>query len=451
MDERLLREIQKSNPWWIKKKESLPPYKRTVFTTLVKYLETRHIIAIVGLRRVGKTTLMKQLIEHTQMTIQPENIFFFTFEEQWGKTEILEDILYYFLETKATTTRKLILLDEIQKVPGWEEILKRFYDRYPDIKFIVSGSASLRISQSIESLAGRIFDVYVTPLSFFEFIELNNVRLQTAAKTEIYETCSTLYQNNLFQKEKLIALFNEYLFKGGFPEIATETSEEVIHKYITNSVIERIILKDLPEEYAIKNIAGLRGILEYAAKETSKLFIYDTLASTLGLNKETVSNYIEYLKRAFLLHVFYNYTSGAEKQLRTSKKLHFVLPSVALSMESYDRNILHHPEIMGKYIESLLAVFLSYTYKNIWFWRTPQKDEVDIIIKDDHLLPIEVKYQTQIHTSDVKTIVKFCKKHNVQKGVIITKDVFDKHEFDGITVEIIPAWVFLLYVQIADK
>ncbi len=256
-----------------------------------------------------------------------------------------------------------------------------------------------------------------------------------------------LYQDNLYQKEKIVAFFNEYLFKGGFPEIARETNEQVIKKYILNSVIERIILKDLPEEYAIKNIPGLRGILEYAAKETSKLFTYDNLASTLGLNKETISNYLEYLKRAFLLCVLYNYTPGIVKQLRVSKKLHFILPSVALAMESYDRDVLQHPEIMGKYVESLVAVFLTYNSKNVWFWRTPQKDEVDIVMKQTQLVPIEVKYQTQIYDADAKTIVKFCKKYNLSKGILVTKDILGQREFDGIRIELIPAWVFLLQGQ----
>jgi len=444
MDERLLREIQKSNPWWFNKKESLPPYKRKVFSYLLKYLESKQIIAIVGLRRVGKTILMKQLIDSTQPSTNQENILFFTFEEKWGISDVLEDVLYYYLENIAKSKRKFIFLDEIQKVNGWEETLKRFYDRDSDIKFIVSGSASLQISKSIESLAGRIFDVYVPPLSFREFLELNDVTVNIKDTALTYHDYSLLYQNNLYQKEKLTALFSEYIFKGGFPELARETNDELIRKYITNSVIDRILIKDIPEEFSVKNIRALRGIVEYAARETSGLLVLDSLATTLGVNKETVSNYVEYLKKAFILHIIYNYTMSIGKQLRTSKKLHLTLPSIAIALESYDRDVLLHPEIIGKYIESLVAVFLIYRYKRIFFWRTPQKDEVDIIVEEKQPLPIEVKYKSQVSDADCKAVVKYCVKFDVKRGIVVTKDTLETRTFNGTMVELIPAWVILL-------
>ena len=444
MDDRLLRELQKSNPWWYDKKEPLPAYKRKIFPHLLKYLETKQILAIIGLRRVGKTILMKQLIEHKRSSITPSNILFFTFEEKWGTPETLEDILYYFLETIATPQRKLVFLDEIQKVHGWEETIKRFYDRYPDIKFVVSGSASLKITKSVESLAGRIFDAYLAPLSFREFLELNNVVMKKDDTNIEYLQYQTLYQNNLHQKEKLTTLFSEYLFKGGFPEIVKETDDAIIQKYIGNSVIDRILMRDIPEEFTVKNTLALRGIVEYASRETAGILVLDNLASILGINKETVSNYVEYLKQAFIIHTIYNYTPSIGKQLRTSKKIHLALPSIAFALESYNRDVLLHPEILGKYVESLVAVFLLYKYEKIFFWRTPQKDEVDIVIKEKQLTPIEVKYQNQITDTDCKTLVKFCKKYNVKKGFVVTKETFETRKFGDIIVELIPAWVFLL-------
>jgi hypothetical protein len=444
MEERLLREIQKSNPWWFDKKEKVPTYKRRTFSEISRYLRLRQIIAVIGLRRVGKTILMKQLIHG--LSAKPENILFFSFEEKWGKSEILEDFLYYFLENMAGEERKYIFLDEIQKVKGWEDVLKRFYDRHEDIKFIVSGSASIYISKSIESLAGRIFDVYVPPLTFMEFLEMNGIKINTDGACFEYKTLGKIYTQNLYLKEKIVNFFDEYLFKGGFPEIVKEEDEEIVRRYIANSVVERILLKDLPEEYKIKKLEALREILEYAARETSGIFVIDKMSSLLNLNKETVSNYVEYLKRAFLLHVVYNYTKSAAKQIRTSKKVHIVLPSVAIALEYYDRNVLLYPEITGKYVESLIAVFLSYRYKKIFFWRTPQKDEVDIVIKEEEMIPIEVKYKSQIAGDDIKSLLKFCKKFKIKRGILVTRDLFDAREIEGIEILYVPAWLFLLTI-----
>ena len=104
------------------------------------------------------------------------------------------------------------------------------------------------------------------------------------------------------------------------------------------------------------------------------------------MNKETTSTYVEYLKRAFLIHILYNYTGSAAKQIRTSKKIHIVLPGVAITMENYGREMLLYPEIMGKYVESLAAVFMGYRHKKVFFWRTPQKDEVNIIFFNEKTL-----------------------------------------------------------------
>lgn len=428
-------------------REKTQRYKRKAFSEIAKYLKIKQIVAVIGLRRVGKTVLMKQIINEILYNTEPKNILFFSFEEKWGKVEVLENIVYYFLENIAKTKRKYIFLDEIQKVDGWEDVLKRFYDRHDDIKFIISGSASIHISKSVESLAGRIFDIYVTPLSFEEFLEMNDTKTEfQKTKTFDYKIFAQVYNASLYQKEKITSMFSEYLFKGGSPEIARESDEEIIRKYVTNSVIDRILLKDLPEEFEIKKSSALRELLEYAARETSGLFVIDRLSSLLNLNKETASNYIEYLKRAFLIHISYNYTRSIVRQIRTSKKIHIVLPSVAVALESYSRDVLLYPEIIGKYVESLAAVFLMYKHRKVFFWRTPQKEEVDIVVKEKEAMPIEVKYKTQITDADLKSVLKFMKKFKVKKGIIMTKDLLDKRNTDGKEILFVPAWLFLLSV-----
>lgn len=440
-----MREIQKWNPWWFDKEEKIPEYRRRVFSQVSKNLRLKQIIAIIGLRRVGKTVLMKQLLSDMLQDTKAGNILFFSFEERWRDTGTMEDILYHFLENVASDGRKHIFLDEIQKVDGWEDVLKRFYDRYEDIKFIISGSASIRISRSIESLAGRLFDFYLPPLSFLEFLELNGVSIRSQGSIFDYASIEQVYTGNLHQKEKLSALFDEYLFKGGFPEISGERDEEVIRKYIINSVIEKILSKDLPEEFEIKKLGALREMLEYVARETSGLFVTDKLASLLGLDKVTASNYMEYLKRAFLIHMIYNHTRSKAKQIRTSRKLHIVLPSVAIAMEAHGREVLRYPEVIGKYVESAIAVFLSYKYNRIWFWRTPQKDEVDIVVEErGKTLPIEVKYRTQIGDDDIAGLLKFCKRFGLKNGIVVAKDRLEKRTVKGIEVMYVPAWLLML-------
>ncbi len=450
MEERLLREAQKSNPWWFgERAKDVPEYRRKISKYISKYMRSKQILSLIGLRRVGKTVLMKQLITDVLSGgTNPKNVLFFSFDESWGTQQILEDLFYYFLESISGVGKKFIFLDEIQKVEKWEYVLKRFYDRHgQDIKFVISGSASIHISKSVESLAGRIFDIHIIPLTFQEFLEMNGVDAGPQKRfSHEHEDLNGIYRQNLHQREKISNLFGEYLFKGGFPEMAREEDEELVRKYIMNSVIERILLKDLPEEFEIKKPESLRAILEYIAKETSGILVINKLASILGLDKETVSNYVEHLKMAFLIFVAHNYSESIAKRIRSSKKMHIVLPSIALALESYDKAVLLHPEIMGKYVESVISVFLSYKYeRRTFFWRTPQKEEVDIVIKGTSgLIPIEVKYKSRITDDEIKSMIKFMEKYGVKSGFVITKDLFDKRKIRGKAVMLVPAWAFLL-------
>ena len=177
MEERLLRELNLANPWWFGKEGQAENYKRKQFLEIVKYIKTKQIIGIIGLRRIGKTVMLRQLIQLllVESHESPGNILFFTFEDEWNKKETLEEIIYYYLENKSKGGRKFIFLDEIQLVKGWASVLKRFYDRNDNIKFIISGSASLSIEKSIESLAGRIYDFILSPSTFLEFLEMKNI------------------------------------------------------------------------------------------------------------------------------------------------------------------------------------------------------------------------------------------------------------------------------------
>jgi len=447
MDERLLREIEKSNPWWHDRKEKVYAYRRHAFSTLSKYMQTRQVVAVVGLRRVGKTVLLKQLLHSRLPDLKPRNVFFFSFEERWGNTEVLEDVIYHFLDNVSGEGEKLVFLDEIQKVDGWEDVIKRFYDRETELKFILSGSSAPSISKGKESLAGRIFDFYLPPLTFKEFLEMNNVTIEAREGLDFsnlradFSNLRAGYEETLYLKDRIMGLFMEYVYKGGFPEIAKENDEEIIRKYVRNSVVDRIVLRDLPDEFDIKKKEALMGILEYAARETSQLYTNENIASFLGINNETASNYVFYLKEAFLVTTAMNYTKSIVKQLRASKKIHITLPSMAIAIESYGREVLGYSDIMGRYIESLIVTSLKHRYKRVSFWRTPQKEEVDIVMeKNKEIIPIEVKYRNQITKKDVKSLRKFMKKFKVKRGIVITKDML-KEEKD---ILYIPAWLFLL-------
>lgn len=445
LNERIKALIREYNPWWEGKEIVVPEYKRHIFADVQKYMKTKQIIAIVGLRRVGKTVLMKQTIKELLSKNKKENIFYFLFDELIAQNpEILGDIVDYYLKTIAKDGRKYIFLDEIQKVPYWQDVLKRFYDTREDIKFVISGSSSLRIKKSKESLAGRMFDFYLPILTFREFLEMNELRIE---KVELdFNELKKIYEANINKKPVFDKMFSEYILKGAFPEIAKEENEEIIKNYIKNSVVENIILGDIPAVFDVKKKDVLYSILEYCSKETSNLLDITNLAKILNVNYHTSKSYIFYLMNSFIIDIVYNYSKSIAKQLRKNKKVHVAHPSITITLMKYSKDVLNIEEIIGRYVETIVFQHSKFISERIFFWRTPQKEEVDIVLDTGILLPIEVKYRNRIESSDTDSIVKFMKTCRLKKGIVVTKDFFEEKEIDGKRILFVPVWLFLLVI-----
>jgi predicted AAA+ superfamily ATPase len=444
INDRIKALIRDYNPWWEEKEIDVPEYKRRIFSDVQKYLKTKQIIAIVGLRRVGKTVLMRQIIKDI-VKAGKENVFYFLFDELVAQNpDVLESILDYYLKTISKEGRKHIFLDEIQKVPYWQDVLKRFYDTRDDVKFIVSGSASLLMKKSKESLAGRIFDFYMPVLTFREFVELNGLEVKKTGMT--FDGLKKIYDENIHKRPLFERLFLEYIFKGAFPEIAKEKEDDIVKSYIRSAVLEKIIFEDIPTVFNVKRKDILSSILEYCSKETSNLLDVTNLANVLGINYQTVKSYIFYLQSSFVLDVVYNYSRSLAKQLRKNKKVHIAHPSITLTIMRYPKSILDVEEMVGRYVESIVYQHSKLICEKISFWRTPQKEEVDLVLSCNGLFPIEVKYKSTISSSDVKSLTKFMNKFKVGKGVVVTKELFEKRRFGGKEILFVPAWLFLLAI-----
>lgn len=444
INDRIKALIRDYNTWWEGTPIIVPEYKRHIYADVQKYMKTKQIIAIVGLRRVGKTSLMRQIIKEN-IENKKENTFYFLFDELLAQNpEVLEDVLDHYLKTIAKEGRKYIFLDEIQKVPYWQDILKRFYDTRDDIKFIISGSASMQIKKSKESLAGRIHNFFMPVLTFREFLELNGMEIEKA-KID-FRSMKSIYEINIHKKPLIEELFSKYVFKGAFPELVTEEDEGIIKNYIRNSVIDKIILEDIPSVFDVKKKDVLSSMLEYCSRETSNLLDVTNLSKILNVNYQTARSYLFYLKNSFVIDIVYNYSKSTAKQLRKNKKVHVVHPSITITIMRYSKDILGVDEVMGKYVESIVFQHSKLLSERISFWRTPQKEEIDIILEAETILPVEVKYRRNVELTFANNIIKFANKYKLNKGIVVTRDFFDEKEIDNINILFVPAWLFLLTV-----
>lgn len=425
--EYITRLIFEYNPHLRGEEIKVPEFKRELYFEIEEWLPKKQAIAIVGLRRTGKTTLMRQLMKKLG-----KKVTFFSFdEEETQKKEVLVFVIDFFINNFKS---RYIFLDEIHYVDDWEGVLKRYYD-LKNIKFMVSGSESLELRKAKASLGGRIVTFKLEPLMFREYLELKGKKLEIRKPSLEIEAIEELYPKFITEKEFFEHEFLEYLYKGAFPELVNEDNESVIRKYIKELVVKKIIYRDIPTIFEIRRKDLLFELFRYVCSDSSNLFEIKNLCNIFKANYETVSNYLFYLQSAFLIRIAESYSKSPAKRMRRNKKIYVVHPSIAFAVLGYRRNMLIE-KILGQYVESIFA--------REFFWRNKQKDEVDVVMENKTLIPVEIKYQKQITSSNLKGLLKFMEKFEIGKGIVVTKNLLEKRVIDKKEIEFIPAWLFLL-------
>lgn len=419
-------DLERFNPWWKTNRvkiEWLKEFKRKLFFDVERFLDKRQIVLIWGLRRLGKTTLLFQLIDGLLKKVSSKNVLYFSFDEiSFDFKEVLEDYQKIVLNKTFDEVKEKIwvFFDEVHKVKDWENKLKVYYDLYPNVKFFVSGSASVALrKKSNESLAGRVFDFVLKPLDFEEFLEMSGMDLKK------------IRENPDLWKREILPRFHHYIKFGMFPELVNEENEEIARKYLLNNVIERIIYKDLPEEFELKDIELLKNLVFLIGKKPGMILNYKAISKDLGRDQRTIANYFEYLEFGLLVKFVFNYRGSPIASVRKMKKAYLASPNIAMV---YNQNL---ETIFPFMLENLVLINTNakFFYKNGF--------EIDfIIIDNDKLIGIEVKQGEK----DINQIKKFVKKFGkkVKKVLIVS---LEKEEKIG-NIEIIPIWKFLLQKKI---
>jgi len=421
--------ITQQNPQWVEANYQKPEnswFKRSYFESILSWLDKKPIIALTGIRRTGKSTLLKQVKYLLEKNNNLSNILYFSFEKSQVRfhPDVLREILDWYLQnflktTLASLSQKIyIFFDEIQYIPFWQDVIKTYYDQSQNIKFLLSGSSTLFIkSKSLESLAGRIVEIVIPPLSFREFRSIKNIL-----------TDKPLIDLFLLQKQLVSSYFEDYLQFGQFPELVKDnyTKEQAV--IYLSSVEEKIIEQDIPKLYRIERVDILRIIFNFLKSHSGNIFEYQSITSDLGTDLKTTSKYIEYLKKCFLINFCFNQTKKATKSARTAKKIYLS----SSNFSTFD---------MGLIAETYIFQMLSHHWE-VKFFRLGNF-EVDFVINTKaKLIPLEVKYQNKINQYDYKKLIKLAEKLNSNYAYLLTKDVMAGENIGNIRLEMVPVCLF---------
>ena len=367
------------NEWWQSGEvgsDRLKEYRRESFQKVKGLLPYRQVTILTGLRRVGKTTLMFQLIDELLREVEPTKVLYYTFDE--GREEVLSVLNAFQKLTKTDWRRErvFIFFDEIQKLGDWSSKIKLIYDHFPRVKFVLSGSASLMLErEAVEDLAGRYFLEEIPPLSIKEYFELKR-----GIRIENFE----LYRGEL-------ELEVEDYLKRPFPEIVGWREERRVFEYLRETILSKILKIDLPEVFGRANVPLLERLVELFFSEPGMILNLDSLSRSLGVRKGTLLQHLYFLEFSKLVRVLRNFRIPA---LAESRKLRKVYP--------YDASLIFpiHPGVeRGKILECAVASRIG--ARN--YWRAGTK-EVDFILRQPNLRAVEVKSKGELGEEDLRTL-----------------------------------------------
>src|SRR5579863_6732045 len=450
--------ISFENPWWQtgKIEPECDGYKRRLyfelFFKLVEDVTIRRAVVLMGPRRVGKTVLMLHAVQAllSRNKIRNHNICFFNIENPLYLNVGLEELFVLARQTVQNEDTKgwYVFFDEIQYLKDWERHLKVLVDSYPQTKFIVSGSAAAALKlKSTESGAVRFTEFMLPPLTFHEYINLKNYDsiitegnfYWKKKKTEIYTT------NNI---AALNRHFVDYINFGGYPEVIfSEKIKSNLERYIKGDIIDKVLLRDLPSLYGIQNVQELNAFFSMLVFYTGNELSYESLAKKSGVNKPTLTKYIEYLEAAFLIKIIRRIDSCGKKfQRQNYFKIYLTNPSL--------RSALFSPleatdDAMGHMVET--AIFSQWLHResSIPYYARWGTGEVDFVTLDEKdLKPLwagEIKWSNApfTHTNlELKNLISFCRKADMQNAIATTLDETGQREVGGVTISFLPSSVY---------
>lgn len=378
-------------------------------------LESPQIIVISGVRRSGKSTLLRQISEHL------DGYCFLNLDDERLVSLQLSDLAEIMMIWQKDGISKHILLDEIQNIDGWERFVRRIHDE--GYKVILTGSNARLLSSDLAThLTGRYTSVELFPFSFMEYLVHSKI-----AHASIHTTA---------QKAKIIHAFDDYVQGGGFPYYCTYHDKDFL-----STLYENILYKDIIFRCTIREKKAFRELAQYIFSNVSGEISYLKLKNLLGFKSQTsVKNYISFMEEAYLIFQLSKYDYSLKKQYVSNKKIYVIdnglRNAVAFSFA---------PD-KGQLLENLVFLELKRRQQDIYYHKG--KRECDFILKQGGKITTAIQVSDHISSQneqrEVQGLMEALDCYSLQEGRILTYQQEDALMLHHKKIEILPIWKWLL-------
>lgn len=381
------------------------------------FLMAKKISVISGIRRSGKSTLLKQISKdyknYAYLNFEDERMLDFTYRD-------FNSLLEVFLELYGD--QDVYFFDEIQNIFGWEKFVRRLFEDGKKI-FITGSNAKLLSSELATSLSGRHLKMELFPFSFREYLKHKQVSLKKHYTVK--------------EKGKINEYLMQYIEYGGFPEIVVGGNTEELRQ-----LYQDVLIKDLLVRFKIRETKAFRDVALFLLSNISSPVSFNNLKKLLGIKSVTsVKNYVDFFEEAYLFYSLFKFDYSVKKQIINDRKIYCVDTGIANAVA------FRFSENIGRAMENIVFIELRRKGKDFYYYK--DKKECDFVVR--HAMKITEAIQVAQTIFDSKTreremagLLEVMDKFKLKTGSIITQDQEDKIKMGNKTIEVVPLWKWLL-------
>lgn len=403
--------------------------KRLNYDLVLKYLDKKEIIILIGARQVGKTTVLQEIMK--DLSRSENNILYFNLDIEndasffESQEKLLNRIGLEFEKKPA-----YIFIDEIQQKQDAGRFLKGLYDMNLPYKFIVTGSGSLELKQQVgEALTGRKRLMIMDTVSFREFVDY---------KTN-YKYSKRLNAYFSIEAQKTQNFLNEYLIFGGYPKVVT-SKDTTDKKEVLTEIFNSYITKDISFLLGVRSTDKFIKLIKLLAVQSGGILNYNQLASDVGVNVDTLKNYLWYAEQTFIISIIRPYFTNAKKELTKSPVVYFNdIGLLNFAIGRMEITSLDNGFLFQNFVFNLLRQKYQSPTSPINHWRTKDKAEVDFIVHSKgEIIPVEVKFSELKKTSISRSFRSFVNKYQPKKAFIVNLSMKEKLMLGETEIQFIP-------------
>lgn len=410
--------------------------ERELEAKIRKYLTVKEIIAVIGPRQAGKTTLLRRIYNSQKDAI------YLDFEDKEILNLFTEDVKSF--AKLYAKNYKYIFIDEFHYARDGGKNLKYLYDLYPSAKIIISGSSSLDITvRAVKFLVGRIFVFNLYPLNFSEYLSYIDRVLHKEIYLPARNEINLILKNEKVEiavlsgtiLNKLHEYYDEFVRYGGYPRVVT-TGDVEEKKLVLRNIYNTYFLREVRDVLNLSTDRELEKLIKALALQIGNMVSYNELQITTGFNYRSLLKHLSILEKTYISKFVSPFFTNKRKEIVKAPKVYFY--DTGLRNQTIgDFSALDRRVDRGYLNENFVSMEFIKRGIDFNYWRTKSKAEVDFVIGEREKIPVEVK--SGLKTPKLsKSFISFLRKYNSRIGIIFSNYCFKKISFEGAKIYFLP-------------